>query len=234
MILSPLLRLAAPVAFIFLLAACTKEHEPIKTGTITDPRDGHVYKTVTINNDTWLAENLAYLPLLKVRTIHGVEKDVPDGTVCIYDYIGESIDEAKRTENYQIYGCLYRISDGTIDSLCPEGWHMSTDKEWERLEKIAGTDSAGSLKLRSVYGWTDGRNGTDDLGLGILPGGAYSTDGDVFTSLGVSGNFATSGTMIVWKDGFLHRTNITRSIAGKVYRFGDDGYFVSVRCVKDH
>ena len=45
-------------ALVFIYS-CTPQDAP---NTFKDKRDGKVYKTVTIGDQVWMAENLAYLP----------------------------------------------------------------------------------------------------------------------------------------------------------------------------
>ena len=52
---------------------------------------------------------------------------------------------------------------------CPEGWHLPTKEEWEELISYVGAD-AGS-KLKAMYGWKNGGNGTDEYGFSVLAGG---------------------------------------------------------------
>lgn len=114
----------------------------------TDSRDGHKYRYVTIGAQTWMAENLAYIPHVnpKMKQEHGI---------WVNEYDGWDIDAAKATQNYKTYGCLYDwptamgLDSSWLDrtwpgdpvnrqGICPPGWHLPTDDEWKALEKFLG------------------------------------------------------------------------------------------------
>lgn len=103
------------------------------TGHILDPRDNNVYKTVTVGTQTWIAENLKYLP--------DNSGALPAG-YYVYGYKGTDVSEAKATENYKTYGVLYNwttamngaaSSDANpsgVQGVCPPDWHLPSDTEW--------------------------------------------------------------------------------------------------------
>ena len=113
-------------------------------GSMTDPRDGQVYKTVKIGNQTWMAENLNF--------------ETADGS-CFDD----------RTTNCLRYGHLYPWSSAM--EACPEGWHLPDSTEWNALfAAVGGIESAGK-SLKFTEGWRNGGNGTDEFGFSAFPVG---------------------------------------------------------------
>ena len=108
-----------------------------KAGTFTDSRDDHVYKWVNVGNQTWMAENLAYLPKVSPPTY----SSSINSHYYVYDYLGTDPNEAKTTEAYTIYGVLYNWA--AANKSCPIGWHLPTDDEWNKLDFYLSTNSYG-------------------------------------------------------------------------------------------
>ncbi len=111
-------------AWLFLYS-CTPQEAPT---TFTDSRDGKVYKTVTIGDQVWMAENLTYLPLVVGKyTISNTEP-----YYYVYGYDGTDLVAAKISASYQIYGALYNWT--AARTACPQGWHLPSDADWTQLE----------------------------------------------------------------------------------------------------
>lgn len=173
---------------------------------LCDTRDNHLYKIVTITNpnkeysETWMAENLNYAKKENYSyTVGGVinydstshcygdgAKGVTDrgAANCAkygrlyqwYTAVGRSRDECK--------GKICDLGDGIIQGICPQGWHLPSMSEWEKLiEAVDETNSIAGLLLKSQNGWNNYKesgniqsgNGTDAYGFSALPAGSASS-----------------------------------------------------------
>ncbi len=76
------------------------------------------------------------------------------------------------------YGYLYNWE--TAMQVCPTGWHLPSDFEWQTLiDYLGGAELAGE-KLKSSTGWKlhRGKNyGNNESGFSALPGSSVSYDG---------------------------------------------------------
>lgn len=132
-------------------------------GTLTDERDGQMYKTVKIGNLWWMAENLNYAYLQPVA-------DMDSGSFCLNDSL----------ENCEKYGRLYPWAIAL--GVCPSGWHLPWYMEYTTmLDRFYRQ----SRMLRSTE-W----DGTDDYGFAALPsgaryyGGTYTLGGNGWGGMG--------------------------------------------------
>jgi uncharacterized protein (TIGR02145 family) len=114
--------------------------------------------------------------------------------------------------------------------ICPSGWHVPSDAEWETLVNFVGGRSIAGTRLKSATGWSSSGNDTDDFGFSALPGGRI----DIFI-----GSFGYVGTFGIWwsatENGattvaclgmYSHRRNVLWDYWAK--RSG-----LSLRCVRD-
>ena len=173
-----------------------------KRGSFTDDRDGQVYKYTTIGNQVWMSENLRY---------------EAENNRCLSEYIDNN---SHKFENFsKKHGCYYSTNGGGSDwkevdgkflnSLCPEGWVLPNEDDWNELIKNMENE-----KLHS-----------DECRMSILNAGAYISDSYQIAFFSTEAVFMTSS---VDSEGLL-----------KTVKVGDDFSFfnsfpkMSVRCLKD-
>ena len=76
-------------------------------GTMTDKRDGNVYRIINIGNVSWMGENLRYIP--------------KDGAFYFDN----------NSDNIQDYGVLYDWKAAM--KVCPAGWRLPSAEEFRKL-----------------------------------------------------------------------------------------------------
>ena len=143
----------------------------ISYGEITDARDGQVYKTVKIGNQTWMAENLNYADSVKTPSLLGHswchDNDPKKCKVAgrLYDWAA-AIDTEKLYDDGDGIDCgigaYCEVPDNT-QGICPDGWHLPKSAEWKTLLAAAGTEN-----LKSQWGWLDDEAGTDSVGFSAV------------------------------------------------------------------
>jgi uncharacterized protein (TIGR02145 family) len=182
-----------------MIAGCCKDSIDSTDLTFKDSRDQHVYKYVNISKQSWMAENLAWLPAINPPS----DNSETEPRYFVYDYEVEdgSVDEAKTKTNYTTYGVLYNWV--AAKAACPAGWRLPSDEEWKILETFLGMSQSdaddtelrmsGSIgnALKFTSGWTVNGNGDNSSGFAALPGGQHYGAGS-FKGLGGFTNFWSS------------------------------------------
>ncbi|MCK9641162.1 MAG: fibrobacter succinogenes major paralogous domain-containing protein [Prolixibacteraceae bacterium] len=175
--------------------------------SFTDSRDGKVYKTVKIGNQTWMAENLNYT--------------ASSGSWC----------HGNDNSNCNKYGRLYDWE--TAKKVCPSGWHLPSNSEWETMVDYLGGESVagGEMKTTGTTHWHKPNNAATNLsGFAALPGGSRLSSSS-FNHIGYFGYWWSSSEYtptyawhwyIGYNFGYMSRG----------YDYKTHGF--SVRCVRDN
>ncbi len=114
-----------------------------------------------------------------------------------------------------------------VRGICPCGWHLPSDAEWQHLVDALGgaAVAGGKLKARGTAQWTSPNTGaTDESGFGALPAGWHDFTG-AYEGLGDRAFFRTASGM---RARFLDHDAASVG-AGNIHPRDA----ASVRCVKD-
>jgi uncharacterized protein (TIGR02145 family) len=200
--------------------------------------DGNTYPTVLVGYQEWMAANLRVTQYSNGTPV----PNVTDGTQWGQLTTPAWAHHGNLSSNDAVYGKLYNAYVMQGGNVCPAGWHVPTDTDWQTLELALGMPpaSVGSTglrgnaeniggKMKAVSGWTGGNVGaTNESLFTALPGGSRLS----------SGNFSATGSAGSWWSDTANGANTwARSLStanGGVSRTSVNpktGY--SVRCVRD-
>ena len=204
--------------------------------------DGNQYFVVKIGSNWWMAENLK---TTKYNDNTGIPI-VTDNTAWIGlsnpAYCWYNNDEAYYKP---LYGALYNWYAASNSKLCPTGWHVPTDADFNAMELSLGIPPAQidtwgwrgtdqGKQLKNTTGWSTNENGTNTSGFAALPGGYRNYQ---------SGGFFGNDMLSYWWSSTDDSANGQPEVAWYRRLDGDnDGVYKAttdkragkyIRCVKD-
>jgi len=187
-----------------------------------------IYRTVKIGDQTWFQRNLNYNPGTGNSRCNDCAR-----YGRLYDWsTAMGISSNYNSNNYN------PSSSTKYRGVCPEGWHIPNNAEWDKLMRYVdgstGTSSPYDSKtagryLKATDGWNSGGNGVDKYGFSALPGGYGDSDGS-FGNAGSYGNWWSSSediSLIAY-----YRSMRYSNEYAYWYLNGKSGLF-SVRCLQD-
>lgn len=219
---------------LVLVFSCRKVQDDVKPDdkppiSFVYDTDSNRYATVKIGRQWWMAENLRVkhfndgkeLPQLAGSELWA---ETSDGGWSAY---------LNDTEVAEKTGLLYNGYAALADAICPCGWHVPSEQEWEELIAHVGSyrDAGAYLKISGFEYWERPNTGAgNSSGFSAQGGGGRFADGR-FIPARYTGTFWSS-----------HRDSETTGLA---YRFFNSSTEVlrmgnqnvrsgfSVRCVKN-
>ncbi len=172
----------------------------------TDPRDGNKYKTVCVGDKVWMAENVRYNS---------------SGSVVYNDSV---IYEST-------YGRLYDWLSVVNEDVCPAGWHLPTNAEWQELIDANGGTLVAGKALKSASGWEFNGSGTNSSGFNALPAGYWDWALNKFNNSGRTTIFWSADDFDPQYRAYYLLLNYSGDQAQLAYSYKTSKG--SCRCVKD-
>ena len=227
--------------------------------------NSYTYNTGSIGTQCWMQENLRTRLYndgteISFNNSGGSDGVTPSQTWSVLTYGAHTIyanDSVASPSNLSNYGYLYNwyaakgiatAGSTTYKNICPTGWHVPTDSEWNKLVKfldsVADTSSTSSTqstiaggKMKSTGNntagtglWDSPNTGADNAsGFTVLPGGFRNSAGSFY-------NFR--GDAVLWSateyaTSYARSRNLTSNNGNVIRNSYSKSVGASVRCLRD-
>ena len=200
----------------------TVQESEFNCGTTTvNDHEGNSYNTVQIGSQCWTKENMRCSTSPKGYLTAAGNGEYSNYVAYYYNYSASSVPFEERGYLYNWAGALDTTATGNIEAsftnrrgICPEGWHIPSDLEWQTLilyltsqeQYRCGNDNGNIAKaLASKYYWNSSTYSchvgylpeeNNSSGFSAVPAGCMentsfgydAVDADFHTSTSVSGS----------------------------------------------
>ncbi|MCL2284299.1 MAG: hypothetical protein FWC26_13365 [Fibromonadales bacterium] len=216
---------------IYNKCAGTKDYNPAtqycSNGAVTiygslEDDGGNVYKTVVIGTQTWMAENLNY-------NATGSKCNANADSNCVK--YGRLYNWATAMNIDAFYNSSLYTASAKHRGICPDGWHLPSDAEWDALITAVGGISTAGTKLKATSSWNTGSGiaGTDNYGFSALPGGGGNSDGSFYGA----GNNGYWWSASEYNASYANYRNMYYSSSNVFWYSTDKTDLRSLRCSQD-
>jgi uncharacterized protein (TIGR02145 family) len=213
---------------ILLIAALLSWAFRNQAQTVID-YDGNMYDTLLLGSQVWLKQNLKTThnstgSYISQVTDSSAWVNLVTGGRCYYNNDSSAMDS--------VYGPLYNWYAVMDPNLCPVGWHVPTNAEWQQLETFLGGNqvAGGAMKEAGTLHWVNPNTAaTNSSGFSGLPGGCRTNTG-IFEFIFENGLWWTSTSYNSSSAWGLYLWNQSPAVEhDPVWK----KYGMSVRCMKN-
>jgi len=222
------------------------------TGSNSLTCGGKTYATVEIGGKIWMKENLNYNAVgskcgdASTNTLKDENTAACDTYGRLYNWSAAMALPSKCNSALSTSDTDCAIGTPNHRGICPSGWHIPSNAEWDALYRSAdgtsGTDSPYSSPtagkhLKAQDGWTDcGPSGSgkdylceDTKAFAALPGGFGYSDG-YFSNVGDIGYWWSSSE---YDANSAYYRGMNYHYEDAYWDYNDKSYLSSVRCLQD-
>lgn len=216
------------ILFLSLINSSCKKDDTIEEPVFVSDSDGNIYTTIKIGKQRWFAENLKTTRYNDGSPISNITSNsswasINTGSYCWYN---------NNLSMKETFGALYNWNAVASGKLCPVGWHVPSDEEWNILAETLGGESIAGGKLKdasSAYWKGQNTDAGNQLNYSALPGGSRILDGS-FYNLYLRGSWWSSTEA-------LQNTSYARTLdyeySTLIRSTFEKPFGLSVRCIKD-
>jgi uncharacterized protein (TIGR02145 family) len=201
-------------------------------GAFVNDLDGNNYQTVRIGSQVWMKENLKTTRYSNGDIIPQISDLSNWGTLTsgAWSYYLGMDGGILNSPYYGKYYNWFTVNDSR--NVCPSGWHIPNDNEWNTLiTYLGGSDIAGGkMKTIDEYWYSPNINASNESGFSGLPAGMINSSLQLPSGKGYYGTWWSASSPDATSAQYYRISNSDDNVQTSTF---NTQMGLSIRCIKN-